>query len=98
MYLSHPVRRIRDDPIDGEEVTLRVTAVDAERADALAERLASVGTVEERLRFGGIRVTVQQERVADVCALSGIEAVETDSTVTIDAGDAGEDVTLDGTE
>ncbi|PSQ58582.1 MAG: hypothetical protein BRD23_06475 [Halobacteriales archaeon SW_9_67_25] len=92
MYVSHPVRRIREDPTPGEAVGLRVTAVDDRHADALAGDIAAIGTVEERLRFGGLRVTVPQARVEDVCTLDGIEAVETASTVAIDAGDAGEDV------
>jgi len=96
MYLSHPVRRIREDPIEGEDVTLRVTAVDDERADALTERLTAVGTVEERLRFGTLRVTVPQERLDEVCALEGIDAVETANTFTVDADGAGEDVEYGG--
>jgi hypothetical protein len=97
MYLSHPVRRLRDDPTEGETVTLRVTAVDEDAADALADRLDDVGVVEERLRFGGIRLTLPQARVADVCALEGIESIETGNTFTIDADGAGEDVEYDST-
>jgi hypothetical protein len=96
MYLSHPVRRIREDPIEGADVALRVTAADAERTDELADRLAGVGTVEDRLRFGGLRVSVPQERVDDVCEFDGIEAVETANTFRLDAGGAGEDVEYEG--
>jgi hypothetical protein len=96
MYLSHPVRRIREAPIEGADVTLRVTAADAERTDELADRLAGVGTVEDRLRFRGLRVSVPQERVDDVCELDGIEAVETANTFTLDASGAGEDVEYEG--
>jgi hypothetical protein len=90
MYLSHPVRRMREEPRDGE-VTLRVTAESEERADVLAGELEDVGTVEERLRFGALRVTVEQERIGDLCALDGIESVETADTLGV-GGDAGEDV------
>lgn len=96
MYLSHPVRRIRDDPVEGETVTLRITAVDEDAADDLVDRLDDVGVVEERLRFGGIRMILPQQRVDDVCALEGIESIETGNTFTIDA-DAGEDVEYDST-
>ena len=84
MYLSHPVRRIREDPDESETVTLRVTAEDDDAADALADALDDVGVVEERLRFAGLRVTVPQTNVDDVCALDGIESVETGNTFTID--------------
>ena len=97
MYLSHPVRRLRDDPTDGETVTLRITAVDDAAADDLTDRLDDIGVVEERLRFGGIRMTLPQAQVEDVCALDGIESIETGNTFTIDADGAGEDVEYDST-
>ena len=84
MYLSHPVRRIREDPDESETVTLRVTAEDDDAADALADALDDLGVVEQRLRFAGLRVTVPQVNVDDVCALDGIESVETGNTFTID--------------
>ncbi|MFC7133178.1 MULTISPECIES: hypothetical protein [Salinibaculum] len=97
MYLSHPVRRIRDDPAEDETVTLRITAVDDDSADALADRLDDIGVVEKRLRFAGIRMTLPQERVDDVCALDGIESIETGNTFTLDPDGAGEDVEYDST-
>lgn len=84
MYLSHPVRRIRDDPTDGETVTLRITATDEDAADDLFDRLGAYGVVEERLRFAGIRMTVPQGSVSDVCALDGIDSIETGNTFSID--------------
>jgi hypothetical protein len=96
MYLSHPVRRLCEDPIEGAAVTLRVTATDGDSLDTLTERLTEVGTVEERLRFDGIRVTVPQERLGAVCELDGIEAVETTHTFTLDGDGAGEDVDYEG--
>lgn len=92
MYLSHPVRRIREDPIEGETIALRVTAEDEDDADDLADRIRGFATVEQRLRFGGLRVVVDQTRLDTLCALDGIESIETANTVTLDAGDAGEDV------
>ena len=92
MYLSHPVRRLRDDPVDGETVTLLVRAADDEGVEALADRLADVGSVEDRLRFATVKVTVPQEAVAAVCDLPGIEAIETANTLAMDAEGAGEDV------
>jgi len=96
MYLSHPVRRMREDP-DDERVVLRVTAEDEETADELAERIENIGSVEERLRFAGLRVVVEQKRLDDICALEGIKSVETANTFTIDADGVGEDVEYDST-
>lgn len=91
-YLSHPVRRIRDEPLEGEEITLLVTAAEeADRAD-LADRLADHGTVEDRLRFGTVKVTVPQVAVAEVCELPGITSIETANTLAMDPDGAGEDV------
>jgi len=95
MYLSHPVRRMRDDPQTGETVTLLVRAVADDAVDDLAERLADLGTVENRLRFATVRVTVPQVAVADVCELSGVDSVETANTLELDAAGAEEDVDLD---
>jgi hypothetical protein len=96
MYLSHPVRRIREDPAEGETVTLRVTAEDDDAADALAEQLADVGVVEERLRFAGLRVTVPQDRLDDVCVFEGIESIETGNTFALDP-DTHEEIDYDST-
>jgi len=91
MYLSHPVRRMREDPIDGETVRLVVTAVDEDRADALVSDLESIGESVERLEYGAIAATVPQVDIESVCGLDGIESVETEDAVGI-SGDAGEDV------
>jgi DNA-directed RNA polymerase specialized sigma24 family protein len=102
-YLSHPVRRIRDDPDADETATLVVDVAGAETADdpaveAVADAVADLGGVEEqeRLRLGSLRVTVPQKRVSAVCAVEGIAAVETAAVLSRDAGDAGEDVDPEG--
>ena len=93
MYLSHPVRRMRDDPDPESSVELVVTAAaDADRA-ALASALEGAGAeVLERLRFEGLRVACPETAVADICALDGIETVETAATRDLAGGDAGEDL------
>lgn len=96
MYLSHPVRRIREAPDDDETITLRVTAVDDDAADELAARIDQMGVVEERLRFAGLRVTLPQERLDDICALDGIESIETGNTFATNF-DTPEDVDYDST-
>lgn len=94
MYLSHPVRRMRDDPIDGESVVLIVTADSDDDAaiEDLAERIEAVGgTVADRLQFGALRVETTEERVVRFCDLAGVESIETEHAIGI-GGDAGEDI------
>ena len=92
MYLSHPVRRMREDPIDGEAVELIVTAEDEQERSDLETRIERVGgSVEKRLQFGALRVGIEQERIDDLCGLDGIESIETEHAVGM-GGDAGEDV------
>ena len=92
MYLSHPVRRLREEPREGEDVTLRVTAAEGVDPEDLADRVGGVGTVEQRLRFGALRVTVPQTRLDTLCSFEGIQSVETADTLGVEPGDAGEDV------
>jgi hypothetical protein len=98
MYLSHPVRRIRDNPAEDETVTLRVIATDETAADQLATQVVEFGTAEERLRFAGLLVTLPQQRVEDICALEGIDSIETANTLKMDVEGAGEDVELNPDE
>mgnify|MGYP000347198287 CR=1 FL=1 len=92
MYLSHPVRRMREDPVEGERVTLVVTAASERSVEDLETAIEDTGVrVTKRLQFGALRVELVQERIDDLCALGGIESVETANTVGV-GGDAGEDV------
>lgn len=91
MYVSPAVRSIRDRPIDGEPVTLLVRAADD--VETVRERIETAGwTVDRRLAFETLAVSVPQTAVAELCALEGIESIETDRTLTIDPDGAGEDV------
>jgi len=93
MYLSHPVRRMRDDPREGESVTLIVSVDDSGRINKLEADIERIGgTVEKRMRFGALRVEISQEQVDDICSIEGIGSIETANTIGIN-GDAGEDVT-----
>jgi hypothetical protein len=91
VYLSHPVRRMRENPIEGEEVVLVVEAGDRPADDLASTIQEAGGTVEEHLPFDSLRVTVRQERIDDICAVSGIDSITTDNAIGI-GGDAGEDV------
>lgn len=99
MYVSPAVRSIRDDPIEGETVTLLVEVADDGDENAVATAIEEVGgSVRSRRRFGTLEVAVGHERVGEVCALSGLALVETDNAVSIDPDGAGEDVEYDPTE
>lgn len=92
MYLSHPVRRMREDPEEGEDVVLAVTAIEeSDVVDVAAAIDRAGGTVDEQLRFGTLQVAVRQERLDQICAIEGVESVETANTRRF-AGDAGENI------
>jgi len=97
MYVSRPVRAIRDDPIQGESITLVVTLADDADRDRVEERIEAVvaaagGELAGELGFGTVGVTVPQTAVADLCSVDGIDAIETDATTLITLDGAGEDV------
>mgnify|MGYP006896983757 CR=1 FL=1 len=88
---------MREDPIQGETVSLVVTgeSEDEETVEELEVAVEDAGaSVEKRLAFGALEVTITQELIEDLCTLSGIESIETTNTVGV-SGDAVEDV---GTE
>ncbi|MDS0260245.1 hypothetical protein NDI56_12645 [Haloarcula sp. S1CR25-12] len=98
MYVSRAVRSIRDDPIEGESVALALTTADDADTEAVASAAATAGaTVERRLQFDDLAVSVPQDRVADLCAIEGLDAVETTDAIAITTADAtDEDVEFDG--
>lgn len=98
MYVSRAVRSIRADPIEGESVALALTTADDADSDAVVAAAQDVGaTVERRLQFDDLAVSVAQDRVADVCAIDGVDAVETTDAIAITTADAtDEDVEFDG--
>jgi hypothetical protein len=91
-YRSHPVRRICDDPLPEESVTLIVeydpAELDPEELDDLATKLD--GTFEEELPYDSVRLTLPEPSVTDFCEIEGVETVETANVTKL--GDAGEDV------
>ena len=99
MYVSRPVRALRDDPIEDASVALALTttADDADPETVATAAEAAGATVERRLLFDDLAVSVPHERVADICALDGLDAVETTDAIAITTADAtDEDVDLDG--
>jgi diphthamide synthase (EF-2-diphthine--ammonia ligase) len=81
---------MRENPIDGEPVMLIVTAADDSEAVERAIEKTNA-SVTDRLQFGALRVETEQQRIDEICALDGIESVETEHAVGL-GGDAGEDV------
>jgi hypothetical protein len=98
MYVSRAVRSIRAEPIEGESVALALTTADDADPDAVAAAAEAAGaTVERRLQFDDLAVSVPHEGVADVCATDGLDAVETTDAIAITTEAAtDEDVEFDG--
>ncbi len=93
MYVSHPVRAIRGDPVPGEEARLLLRVADGADLDRVADAAREAGaTVEDRLAFGTLQVVVDHGDVAAICDLDGLAAVETARTLEMDLDGAGEDV------
>lgn len=94
MYVSRAVRSMQDNPVADATVTL-LLEVDAETATATVrgelENIAGIEVLAEH-RFDTLRVRLEQEQIEAVCAIGGLAAVETDDTLVLDAGGAGEDV------
>lgn len=81
MYLSHPVRRMRDDPNEGT-----VSLVVELGADAGTDRLRDVvadagGDVDRDLGFDCWQVSVPEAAVATLCDLDGVVRIETAATL-----------------
>lgn len=85
MYLSHPVRRIREDPAAGETVSLVLELADDDRYDALVSAADDLdGSVDRDLGFAAHLVTVPETAVDDLCDFDGVERIETADTISLD--------------
>jgi alkyl hydroperoxide reductase subunit AhpC len=89
-----PVLGISDDPVAEESATLllRLDEADMETTTARVEDLG--GEVDAELEFETLRVVLPEPAVTDLCELDGLESIETDATIQMGGGDAGEDVEL----
>jgi hypothetical protein len=81
MYLSHPVRRMRSEPIPGETAPLVVELGDADREHLEAHLDDTDGHVVESLQFDEVVVSVPESLVAEVCEVDGLARVETADTL-----------------
>lgn len=89
MYCSHPVRRLREEPID-EQIELVVELDGADRAALEDAAVAADGTVEAELGRGAHRVAVPGPGVDALCAAlpaDGVERVETAATLSLPVDD-----------
>ncbi|WP_202594668.1 hypothetical protein [Halolamina sediminis] len=81
MYLSHPVRRMRDDPGEAP-ATLVVELDDGAEPAGLHDTLTDAGGgVVEELGFDCWLVRLPEAGVAELCSLSGVVRIETDATL-----------------
>ncbi|SFR54164.1 hypothetical protein [Halogeometricum limi] len=89
MYLSHPVRRMRDDPFEDETATLVVELADADRSDLEAALDDVDGAVERELQLGSVLVSMPETSVDAFCETGGLKRVETADTLGlgIDSGE-----------
>lgn len=94
MYVSRAVRSIRDHPVPDATVTRLLEVETGAETPAVRQ---SLDALEGADRLGSrpydtLRVRVQHDRVGAVCEIEGLAAVETEGTLVVDAGGAGEDV------
>lgn len=84
LYLSHPVRRIREDPVTGESIPLVVELDDDDRLDKLAATVTDLdGSVERNLGFSAHLVTIPEPAVDDLCDLDSVVRIETAETLSL---------------
>ncbi|WP_228546081.1 hypothetical protein [Halegenticoccus tardaugens] len=84
MYLSHPVRRIRDDPTPGESVPLVVERAASADPDAIEEAIADLdGDVDRNLGFDAVLVTVPETSVAALTERDDVARIETANTISL---------------
>ena len=81
MYLSHPVRRMREDPFEGETARLVVELDDADRSDLTAALDAVDGSLEDELQLGSLLVEMPEAGVDEFCETDGLARVETADTL-----------------
>lgn len=87
MYLSHPVRRMRDDPGEGEvSLVVELDAADTEKALRAVVDDAS-GTVEEELGFDCWQVRVPETALGVLCDVDGVVRIETTATLKMGVDD-----------
>ncbi|MGZ0746663.1 hypothetical protein [Haloparvum sp. AD34] len=84
MYLSPPVRRIREDPTPDEDIGL-VVELDERSPESLKERVDELGgQIERELGFDAWHVVIPETSLDELCETDGLAKIETDATITLD--------------
>lgn len=79
IYIEKEVEKIRDDPTPGESIVLLV-GVEPSAIEEFSSEIEKLGgDIIEELPFETLRVKVPQETVSSICAMEGIESIETES-------------------
>lgn len=90
-YLSHPVRRIREDPVPGESVALVVELVDGADGGAVRESVTDLGgRVTADLQFADLQVELPQTAVDEFCERPELARVETTNAIGLGIDDGAE--------
>lgn len=80
-------------PIEGASVTLLLGVENASETESVVTAVQTAGgTVEAELPFETLAVSVVHDDVEAICAIEGVESVETEDTLTMAVDGAGEDV------
>jgi len=97
MYVSRAVQSIRENPVPGESVGLVLEPAADVDPEQIADAARAAGaSVDRHLQFDDIEVTVAQTDVDAVCAIDGLEAVQTTDAIAITSEEAtDEDVEFD---
>lgn len=94
-YVSPAVRQILANPMEGEQIQLRITLPEdsdlSQNREVLDTIQSAGGSLDAELPYSTYLVSMPEPAVAVLCDHSGLEAIETAAVVSMD-GDAGEDV------
>jgi hypothetical protein len=93
MHVSRAVASLREDPIEGETVSLVFETAPGADLDSVRAHLEAAGaTVERELQFDDLLATVAHEDIATVCRVSGVDAVQTADAIGIHPDEAEADI------
>jgi hypothetical protein len=89
MYLSHPVRRMRANPGEGDvSLVVEFEAADADPPNELGRAVEDAGgTVERSLGYDCWLVDVPESAIEALCAIENVERIETAATLDLGVDD-----------
>lgn len=93
MYVSPAVRSMLDHPVADEAVTLVLGLADDGATGDVAEQVSECGgRVNRHLEFQSLAVSIEQDDIAELCEIDGVDSIETANTLSMTLDGAGEDV------